>query len=68
MENDQSFYLKTDDNKVINQKYIRWVKKMDDCFKVCTKADGCDEKDTHKICRFNNPYSYDKLNDLFTNS
>jgi len=65
MEDNQSFYLKTDDNRVINEKYIRWVKKMDECLKVCTRSDGCSEKDTHKICKLNNPYSYEKLNDLF---
>jgi hypothetical protein len=27
MENNQSIYLKTDDNRVINEKYIRWVQK-----------------------------------------
>lgn len=65
MDNNQSIYLKTDDNRVINEKYIRWIKKMDECLKVCTKGDGCSGKDTHKICKLNNPYSYDKLNDLF---
>jgi hypothetical protein len=65
MEDDKSLYLKTDDNRVINEKYIRWVKKMDECLNVCTRSDGCSEKDTHKICKLNNPDSYDKLNDLF---
>lgn len=68
MDDDKLLYLKTDDNIVINEKYIRWVKKIDECLKVCTKADGCSEKDTHKICRFNNSYSYDKLNDLFNDN
>jgi hypothetical protein len=34
-------FLKTDDNKIINQADIKWVKKMDECLEVCTKYDGC---------------------------
>ncbi len=32
MENNKNntFYIKTDDNAIINEKYIRWVKKMND--------------------------------------
>ena len=37
----KTMYIKTDDNKVINKKYIRWVKKMGDCMEVCTKSNGC---------------------------
>ena len=69
MENDNNniVCLKTDDNKVINEKYIRWVKKMNDCLEVCTKSNGCsiDDGGTHRICKLNSPYSYNKLNDLF---
>lgn len=62
MENNVS-YIKTDDNKVINEKYIRWVKKMNDCLEVCTKSNGCMVgRDTHKICKLYNPISYNKLN------
>jgi hypothetical protein len=66
MENNQQSYLKTDNNKIINEKHIRWVKKINDCLEVCTKSIGCVEKrDTHPICKLNNPYSYNKLNDFF---
>lgn len=63
-------YIKTDDNKIINEKYIRWVKKMGDCLEVCTKTSGCSvdphhHKDTHTICKLNNYYSYNKLNKHF---
>jgi hypothetical protein len=59
-------YIKADDNKIINEKYIRWVKKMDECLAVCCKLDGCDiQHGTHKICKLNNPDSYNKLNKLF---
>jgi hypothetical protein len=65
MENDKANYLKTDNNKIINEKYIRWVKKMNDCLEVCTKSTGCSEKNTHRICKFNNLDSYHKLNQHF---
>jgi len=67
MENNQAAYIKTDDNKIINEKYIRWVQKMSDCLEVCTKSIGCDidTGGTHKICKLNNPDSYDKLNKYF---
>jgi hypothetical protein len=65
MENDKANYLKTDNNKIINEKYIRWVKKMNDCLEVCTKSTGCSEKNTHRICKFNNFDSYNKLNQHF---
>jgi hypothetical protein len=58
-------YLKTDDNKIINEKCIRWVKKMGDCLAVCNKADGCTISNTHRICKLNNPDSYNKLNKYF---
>jgi hypothetical protein len=37
MENNNISYIKTDDNKIINEKYIKWVKKMNDCFELCIK-------------------------------
>lgn len=59
---------KTDDNRIINEKCITWVKKISECLEVCTKSTGCDvEKlgDTHKICKINNLDSYNKLNKHF---
>jgi hypothetical protein len=64
-------YIKTDDNKIINEKCIRWVRKMSDCLEVCTRSNGCemsvfsDSKDTHKICKKTSSESYDKLNKYF---
>ena len=58
-------YIKTDENKIINEKCIRWVKKMNDCLEVCTKSIGCSIGDTHKICKNNNLDSYNKLNKHF---
>jgi len=65
MENNKGSFIKADDNKIINEKYIRWVKQMDECLAVCCKLDGCDKHGIHKICKINNLDSYNKLNKLF---
>jgi hypothetical protein len=67
MENTQT-YIKTDNNKIINEKFIKWVEKMGECLEVCTKSIGCHGKssgDTHKICKLNNLDNYNKLNKHF---
>jgi hypothetical protein len=59
-------YIKADGNKIINEKCIRWVKKIDECLLVCTKSNGCGgDGDTNKICKINNSESYNKLNKHF---
>jgi len=63
-------YIKADGNTLINEKCIRWVRKMDECLEVCTKSTGCGTRwtgisDTIRICKVNNPDSYDKLNFYF---
>jgi hypothetical protein len=61
-------YIKTDDNKVINELHIRWIKKINECLEVCTKSTGCGQyrgDDTHFICKTNSLASYEKLNKLF---
>ena len=68
IENNKTVYFKTDDNRIINENCIRWVKKMSDCLEVCIKIPGCnlqEHGDTHKICKLNNPTSYNKLNKHF---
>jgi hypothetical protein len=67
MENNKTVYLKTDDDKIINENCIRWVKKMNDCLHVCIKTTGCNIEygDTHKICKLYNIDSYNKLNKHF---
>ena len=66
MENNQVSYIKTDNNKIINEKYIVWIKKMSECLEVCTKSDGCQIGiNTHKICKLNNIHSYEKFNIFF---
>lgn len=66
MENNQT-YIKTDNNTIINEKCIIWVKKMNECLHVCSKSTGCfyDKEDTHKICKINNLDNYNKLNKYF---
>ena len=60
-------YIKTDDNKIINEKCIKWVQKMSECMEVCTKSNGCtaNSGNTHKVCKINNLDSYNKLNKHF---
>jgi len=65
MENNKNIYIKTDENKILNEKFIRWVRKMNECLEVCTKPDGCTSYTTHKICKLNSLESYNKLNKYF---
>jgi len=66
MDNNKNIFIRVDDNKVINEKCIKWIKKMDECLSVCTKSDGCYMSDVHKVCKINNPDSYNKLNKYFS--
>jgi hypothetical protein len=65
MENNNNLYIRVDDNKIINEKCIKWIKKIDDCLHVCTKSSGCNNTDIHKICKLNNIDSYNKFNNFF---
>ena len=67
MDNNNNSYIRADNNKIINEKYITWIKKMSDCLEVCTKSSGCNTTygDTHKICKVNNLESYNKFNKFF---
>jgi hypothetical protein len=59
-------FIKVDDNKVVNENAIRWVKKMDECLAICAKQLGCSgDGDTHKVCKISNPESYERLNRHF---
>lgn len=66
--NKNESYVKADNNIVINQKAIRWIKKIEECMEICAKQTGCDivnNFDTISICKKNNPDSYYKLNKHF---
>ena len=69
MDKSDTPFLKADDNRIINENCIRWVKKMNDCLEVCMKTTGCSirysDGDTLKICKLNSPDSYEKLNKHF---
>ena len=67
MENKRPTYIRTDNNKIINEQHIRWVQKTGDCLEICIKMSGCNvqNNDTHKICKLNNIDSYNKLNKFF---
>jgi hypothetical protein len=61
-----NIYIKTDDDRILNEKHIKWVKKMNDCLEVCVAARGCKVSiNTHTICKQNSPESYHKLNQHF---
>uniref|UniRef100_A0A6C0KS39 Uncharacterized protein n=1 Tax=viral metagenome TaxID=1070528 RepID=A0A6C0KS39_9ZZZZ len=65
---DNPNFIKVDDSKIINEKCIRWVKKIDECLEICTRSAGCDMVlgfNCHKVCKKNNPDSYEKLNKYF---
>jgi hypothetical protein len=65
MDDNKNNYIRVDDNKVINEKCIKWIQKMDECLRVCTKSDGCTMRYTHTVCKINNLDSYNKLNKYF---
>ena len=66
MDYNTNTYIKTDNNRIINEECIRWVKKIDDCMELCIKINGCvPGVDIHKVCKLNNPNSYNKLNYFF---
>jgi hypothetical protein len=62
-------YIRADDNRIINEKAIIWVKKINECLEVCVKKNGCNTaipyRNTHSICKLNSPDSYAKLNQYF---
>jgi len=58
-------FIKVDDNKILNEACIKWVRKIDECLDICTKGNGCYIGDTHKVCKANNKESYERLNKYF---
>jgi hypothetical protein len=59
-------FIKTDENRFINEKCILWVKQIDECLEVCMRANGCKPKhNTHTICKNITPDSYYKLQKHF---
>ena len=46
--------IKTDDNTLIQENDIRWIRKNSDCLRICIKPTGCYIEDTFKLCKENN--------------
>ena len=67
MESRENSYVKIDKGKIINEKCIKWIEKIDECLEICTKSSGCNvkNKDTHKICKIDNYTSYEKIHKYF---
>jgi len=65
MEPREVVYIKLNDNTMINENCIRWVRKMNECLQICTLSVGCNDSNTHTICKKDNVNSYNKLNKLF---
>lgn len=66
---EKTVYIKTDVNVILNEKCIKWVKKIDECLEICVKNNGCSilaNTDTHKVCKNISYDSYIKLNKHFT--
>lgn len=65
-------YIKTDNNTIVNEKAIRWIKKTHECMEICSKFNGCFSHDilngtseTFRVCKNISPESYEKLNRHF---
>lgn len=59
-------FIAADNDIIINEATIRWVKKMNECLEVCSKHGGCYiGRETIRICKINNPQSYEKLEKYF---
>jgi hypothetical protein len=64
-----SNFLKLNAKTVINKHHIRWIKEYDQCYRVCSKTNGCGlifHNDTLKVCP-NDP-GYEFIKRLFTSS
>lgn len=66
MEPNKTSFIRTDNNVILNERCIRWVKKMDECLAICSRSDGCIlHKETLRVCKINNADSYNRLNQYF---
>ena len=60
-------YIKSDDNTIINEKCIIWIKRWGDCLEVSTTHPNDNKlyQNTHTICKSTSLHSYNKLNKHF---
>ena len=64
-DDNKALFVKVDNSKIINERSIVWIKKIDECLSVCTKSVGWSDNESHKICKINNNDSYIKFNKYF---
>ena len=58
-------YIKADQDKFINEKFIRWIQRFNDSMEVCVKFNGCTiGVDTIRVSRVYHPESYARLTEL----
>lgn len=67
-------FIKLKNDTVINEKHIRWIKKLHDCLYICAKSTGCSNTSstyygnfdgTHKLCQSESFEIYNKLNNKY---
>lgn len=67
--NNKCNFIKINENTIINENYIQWMKQIGDCIYMCNKVYGCDEGTlygTHKVCKGgDNHKSYVKIEKHF---
>lgn len=56
-----SAFVLVDNGLLINEKYIKWLEKYDECIHICNRIDGCYPAQIHQVCKTKNPTSYEKL-------
>jgi hypothetical protein len=55
-------YIKADQDKFINEKYIRSIQRINDVMEVCVKFNGCTVGvDTIRVSKAFHPESYERL-------
>jgi len=65
---DKTRFIETDDHRYVNLEHIVWMKKIMNCYYVCSKSNGCEtnlaliDKSTGIVCEDNNKKGYDFLN------
>ncbi len=56
-------FIKVADNKIVNTRFIRWIQKVEDCYYICSKMEGCHIMETSRVCKSDNIKIYNALNE-----
>ena len=51
---------------IINENFIRYIMKDNNCFLVCSKMTGCHTDSMIKVCKHDAPETWNKLNKHFS--